>query len=423
MDAESSINSSKLEITFREQVKQYRALLRWGVDKVFQDTGIDILFTDARQMLDEKDDKKASEILLSLKNQINILEDQYPVQKNQIELTLYSQIQQLELVLEKSKTITSDNVSSYLQTLEISRVAIQNDDWAEARKLINAVETDVLEQEVTDAVHLSTQEQDPVIENAQIRETRNVSAPLVTDTPETDNNVDTNGHDLTKVVSPSETPLKNKTNVSTKWKAQVKTETAVEETNAKFTPGPVSRALAATAIQSAVGKLVNTKELEKTFQTLNKSNINNLRIALVGSPETINTELACFSRNSLKIKLTGSQVVLLRLSISRDLAIYLIGIPVNENTNPQQICEIAPQLSAIFFNTADVNDKNIAPLKKALPDLIASNEKIFVKTQCSNQLFEDASSHNAQKITAFTDDAIPFILNAAQYLESYSDLK
>jgi len=342
MDAESSIKSSKLEITFRKHVKQYRALLRWGVDKVFHDSRIDALFHDVKQSLDTGNARDATTLLADLKKEIDSLETQYPIQKNEIEKKLYARIEQLETIIGKKLNIDLDDIQDYFKMLEIARVALQNDDWAEAKNKIERVENNVLDFGTT------------------------------------------------------------------------------EDTSSL---GPIAESLRTAREKTMIGRLLNPHDLKKTFDTLDQSNIENIRIGFIAAPETINTELAHFSKRPITIKKSSTQVLLLRMSISRDLSIYLIGIPIHADYQISQLDHIVPHLSSAFINMQNIEDDCVDDLIKSIATLSSGlssdKNKLFINKQSDAEqpLFNDLT------YTEIKNNETHFTEEAAFYLAKYSDLR
>ena len=498
MDAESSIKSPNLEATFRKHVKQYRALLRWGVDKVFQDTRVDILFTDAQRLIDSGESEKAEIVLDELKEHIASLESQYPSQKGEIEKELYSRIEQLERIIEKSHNIEQDYTYHFLQTLEIARVAMQNDDWAEAKVKINLVEDVVLNTAIIDDTPPFAEETVEQIVEAQKDETEEQSAPaseltdgikvadetdqLTEESTEAEDEerseqlVEDQQGDITEqdalasesidnvsvseltdsIKVPDETdqlvekaaevtaqelttqePI-GKEVTTVKLEAVVEQEISEEtgaereaETIALETPlqqasmpeleslGPIAMSLYSTPKKSMMGKLVSEKDLQKTFHALDQSNLDNLRIGFIASPDAINSQLASFSKKAIHVKETGTQLLLLRLSLSRELTIYLVGIPANTSTAFSGLNNLIPELSACLVDTHNIKNDCTTLLINKLAESPPNRNKLFIK---SLAIEEDVSFENIE-FTAITNDETSFIEDAALHLTKYSNFE
>ena len=488
MNVESIINSSSLEKTFRALVKQYRALLRWGVDKVFQDSRIDNMFIDARHLIDDREASKASKLLTDLKKQIHLLENQYPDQKNEIEKELFSRIQQLETIIDKSSGVNVDEAHTFLQTLEIARVAMQNDDWSEAKSRIETVEEQIL---TTQIIEQTIPQPSPTsqIKTNTVEDTNTVVLKKSADTPETKTNEDndkktvvknanektTGNKSINSTEKKQETPILDEKISGRKKPAQqapekntlkakldgkkddLKTsEDAIQNTSVKnnekskesskdknrekekekekdkpLLPSSLeaslnttAKALYTTANRSAVGRLISLQDLQKTFNTLDNSDIQNIRIGFYASADTLNAELAPLSRIAINVKETGIQVALLRLSISRDLAIYLVGIPINENTNFDQLNKIVSQCDSSFVNASRINKKNVKKLSDALPEILKINPHLYIKDDPNTEtgeiiLTEDVSQADS-KYTFIEDQKSRFVEDAAINLEKYS---
>jgi len=133
---------ARIEDNFRNQARQYRALLRWGVDKVFEDANFNPIFVKVRKLIDENQLTDASHLLGELQIKITHLEDQYPIQKKQIEKNLYIKIDHLESLL-LNNHFNQAQIDSYFKKLEITRVAIQNDDWLEAKSKLSTLEKEI----------------------------------------------------------------------------------------------------------------------------------------------------------------------------------------------------------------------------------------------------------------------------------------
>ncbi|MDH3326032.1 MAG: hypothetical protein OEM38_04860, partial [Gammaproteobacteria bacterium] len=186
---------------------------------------------------------------------------------------------------------------------------------------------------------------------------------------------------------------------------------------------PIAQSLITTANKSIIGKSVSIQGLQKIFQSLNQSDFNTLRIGLVASPQIINTELSCLSRMTLIIEETGTELVLLRLPISRELTIYLVGIPLNSSLKGDQLEYITSQLSSVFINTTDSSDNDIAQLSDALTKITNTEIKLFLKDQLNIQPIKDEALHNKLEFTLIKDAGSVFIEDAAHHMDSYSQFE
>ncbi len=384
-NAEPIAKPHDLKATFRKHVKQYRALLRWGVDKVFQDSSIEVLLFDVKRHIDNDENQQAEALLHELKAQINLLEAQYPDQKSEIEKELYSRIKQLETVIDDTPNIDQNNVHQHLQTLEIARVAIQNDDWLEAKSKISLVETQVLVSNISNDLtqNHSASEIEPV------HETEDKPGPKLAANP------------------------------------KLKTEAAPTRSKSKPTPTPklnqlgaIAASLHASTAKSMIGRLLKEKDLQKTFHTLDQTHADNLRIGFIATPEIINTQLAEFAKNKVSLQNNDSQFLLLRLPLSRELTVYLIGIPASESTDFSSLNNIIPQLSACFVNTSNLNDDCTTSLVTKLAKVTSDEDKLFITTPAISN--EEHTAFDDLKFTTIENTNSRFIEDAAFNLSKYS---
>jgi len=437
MGAETGIKTLNLEKLFRKHVKQYRALLRWGVDKVFQETRIDMLFTDTKQHIDNGNDEKAIALLEELKTQINSLETQYPDQKNEIKKDLYARIDQLETVIGKSHNIDQNSAHKHLQTLEISRVAIQNDDWLEAKRKINLVENEVLTTVISEdlVINETASNENAIIEKAnqarkQVTADNKSEVATVSNKPEPSSTTPPVPPEVPQTQSDTEASRSVKTAELEQVQNQQESSTASQIdpekntlTSIKGTPlGPVAQSLYAAQHKTMIGKLLKEQDLQKTLHTLDKSTVDNLRIGFIACPGIINTQLSVFSKRPLSLKETGTQILLLRLSISRALSIYLIGIPANISTDFSKLNELMPELSACFVNTHNLSLKCGNLLAEKLAQCSPEKEKLFIKLQESDANEENTLKQNMNDIefTKLENAESDFIEDAATYLAQFS---
>jgi len=146
MFAEKHQDSGFLEQEFRRSLKQYRSLLRWGIDKVFSDTGakIEALFGEVQQCLDKNNVTQAGSVLEELSSHLREMEQKYPEKKNKIIAYVNESICSLENTLNKNLNIVFSGDGegvreNMLRELECARVALQNDDWEEAKRVSGLV--------------------------------------------------------------------------------------------------------------------------------------------------------------------------------------------------------------------------------------------------------------------------------------------
>lgn len=420
MGIETRINKSSLEKVFREQVKQYRALLRWGVDKVFEGNKIDNLFHDVKSLLDAKENDKASNLLSELKSEINKIEDQYPVQKTEIENKLLAKIQQLETLIEKTTNIDLKQNHDFFKTLEIARVAMQNDDWPEAQTKIESVEVQVNKFQA----ELKAAEEKAAQEKAEKEKAAKEKAEKERIEKE-------------KIAAEKKQIAEEKRLAEEKQKQEAeaqrieieKQQTAKEKELAEkqladasarqSSLGPVANKLLSTEKHSTIGKLVDIKGLQQTFQMLDMGNTKNLRIGFIADAKIIDTNISSYSKKALHIGGSDKNIPLIRLAISRELTIYLVGLPFDSGFEIHPLKNIATQFSALFIDTQDIAQNDIEHLSKTVTELAtAVSDKIFIKDH-NQSLIDNKHIDNLKSI--HTDNAKhTFIEDAAFHLTSFS---
>jgi len=137
----------QLEHDFRLSHKQFRALLRWGIDKAFHETSLSTqeLLVETRKLLDKKSTEYTAILLEKVAHNLREMEQTYADKK--VALLNYSNatIHFLEKILtempntEPSDTQAINERNKFVQALEQARLASQNDDWSQAEEITHGI--------------------------------------------------------------------------------------------------------------------------------------------------------------------------------------------------------------------------------------------------------------------------------------------
>ena len=132
MFAEKHHDLSNLEQEFRRLLKHYRSLLRWGVDKVFNDarTLTDGLFIELRQYIDSKNTSQAKVALDELLNRLHDMEQNFTTAKEELVVSARKSINFLESIFSGNASVVNNNE---LQAgLERARIKLEQNEWQQA---------------------------------------------------------------------------------------------------------------------------------------------------------------------------------------------------------------------------------------------------------------------------------------------------
>ncbi len=426
---EKKSNNNTLEATFREVAKHHQKLMRWGLDKIFVDNQITSLLHDARRLLNTKEYDKAANILSEIKTELVTLEKQYPIKKIEMENNLLAKITQLESRIEKSTHAGHQkNTNEYfkvdikqnkaqLHALEMSRIAVQNNDWLEAQQQIDYVANKLnVTQKNTpplSVVNTATKPKDTSTIERLVAFTDNNSPTLRT--PRTESRANTRKK-ATSITGHESDSSANKPVVI---KATASTPSASTIDHSNF--GPVAKLLLGIADNSANGKLVNVNDLLGSLQIIEQSGKNNVRIGFIATGKTIDTELSCFSKKSVVLSHTENLVGLFRIPVSRKLTVYMIGLPFGFDFN--KLKHATGRFSALFINTNGASENDVAQLSHHLPELLHLNSKVYIKDLPNVQAIKKTASLNALDFLDSSQSASPFIENVAGKLNHFSSEK
>jgi len=146
-------NLGQLEHDFRLLLKQFRALLRWGVDKAFQEmsSSTQELLEEVRKLLDKKSTEYTPILLEKIANNLTEMEHAYTERKIALLNHSNATINFLERVLADDSCTDPDDIDNinqrneFIQELEQARLASQNDDWLQAEKITRSIITQYLD--------------------------------------------------------------------------------------------------------------------------------------------------------------------------------------------------------------------------------------------------------------------------------------
>jgi len=371
IETQSEINIASLENDFRQFVKQHRALLRWGVDKVFDPSEIKNLLLNTRRLLDSKELKEAQDLLSTLRKKLNVLEQEYPAKKSETENLLRVDIFRLEtdiMLAHADDDVEIETVHDLLKTLEIARVAMQNEDWPEARARIDEVGHSLL---------------------------------IIVDEKKSNISVEPNSEDASKKsvqVSTAEKTLETEPESKEVDLSQESSE-IVQETTPKnvsiineFSSELIDK-LVSTAQKSVQAKMVSVQELIKTFQMLNKSQVTTYIVGFVTDSKNIENTLWPYSRTPLT-STSGKPLTLLRLPLSRTNTVYVIGIPEDIVVGNRGLVSLIS-----YFNTMSVDlsygiEGKIAELSDSFLDMMKQSERILLMNKETTRLFSESEDLN-----------------------------
>ncbi len=135
----------QLEHDFRLSHKQFRALLRWGVDKAFQETSLSTqeLLAETRKLLDKKSTEYTAILLEKITHNLRTMEQTYSDKKAARLNSSNATIHFLEKILTGTSCINLDDThnqqNKFTQELELARLASQNDDWLQAEEITREI--------------------------------------------------------------------------------------------------------------------------------------------------------------------------------------------------------------------------------------------------------------------------------------------
>lgn len=137
---ETHIEQGVLEREYKESIKNYRSLIRQGLDETLEKPGkiAQELIAETRHLLDKNSTGSAKQTLQQLASHLKSMKSSFPRASDHVGNELKSSIQFVD------ETIRASHISTILDRetnvhMEKARFAMQNEDWATTREYIDKV--------------------------------------------------------------------------------------------------------------------------------------------------------------------------------------------------------------------------------------------------------------------------------------------
>lgn len=137
---ETHIDQGVLECEYKESIKNYRSLMRQGLDETLEKPGkvAQELITETRLLLDKKKPDIAKQTLKKLASHLKMMKSSFPGANVHVGHELNSSIHFIDQTIKASHLSSIGDRESHVH-MEKARFAMQNEDWAATRECIDKV--------------------------------------------------------------------------------------------------------------------------------------------------------------------------------------------------------------------------------------------------------------------------------------------